>query len=96
MYPCVPNTTAVTQETDQKYGAFKSYFRSNLSDACADRLLYNKPLNFAPWIVGLFVFGGMDPETGVDRYRSNVFYKGEVPCSLGKGWGNTANSGMSQ
>ncbi len=70
MYPCVPNTTAVMQETDQKYGAFKSYFRSNLSDACADRLLYNKPLNFAPWIVGLFVFGGMDLETGVDRYRN--------------------------
>ena len=24
LYPCVPNTTAVTQETDQTYGMFKS------------------------------------------------------------------------
>jgi len=29
-YPGVPNTTHVTQETDQNYGLFKSDFRSNL------------------------------------------------------------------
>ena len=26
LYPCVPNTTAVTQETDQSYGLFKTTF----------------------------------------------------------------------
>ncbi len=29
-YPGVPNTTAVTQETDQNYGPFKSTFQSNM------------------------------------------------------------------
>ena len=29
-YPGVPNTTQVTQETDQNYGTFKSFFRQNL------------------------------------------------------------------
>ena len=30
IYPSVPNTTAVTQETDQSYGPFKSKFAQNL------------------------------------------------------------------
>ncbi len=30
IYPSVPNTTAVTQETDQLYGPFKSKFAQNL------------------------------------------------------------------
>ncbi len=30
LYPCVPNTTHVTQETDQNYGPFKTQFPSNL------------------------------------------------------------------
>ena len=29
-YPGVPNTTHVSQETDQSYGIFKSVFRENL------------------------------------------------------------------
>ena len=68
MFPCVPNTTAVTQETDRKYAAFKTKFRANLNECCADRILYGKPLNLAPWMVGLFVFGGCDPETGLNKY----------------------------
>ena len=32
LYPCVPNTTAVTQETDRTYGLFKSKYRTNLAD----------------------------------------------------------------
>jgi hypothetical protein len=30
LYPCVPNTTAVMQETDRTYGQFKSQYRRNL------------------------------------------------------------------
>ena len=30
LYPCVPNTTHVSQETDISYGLFKSKFRANL------------------------------------------------------------------
>jgi hypothetical protein len=30
LYPCVPNMTHVTQETDQLYGAFKTQFLKNL------------------------------------------------------------------
>ncbi len=32
LYPGVPNTTAVTQETDRTYGLFKSKYRANLED----------------------------------------------------------------
>ena len=30
IYPGVPNTIAVTQETDQSYGSFKTQFQKNL------------------------------------------------------------------
>ena len=70
LYPCVPNTTAVTQETDQSYGPFKTAFRANLSKICDDRLTHNKPIQFAPYLCGLFVFGGTDPETGLSDYRN--------------------------
>ena len=30
LYPCVPNTTHVTQEMDQNYGPFKMQFSVNL------------------------------------------------------------------
>ena len=30
LYPCVPNTTMVMQETDETYGKFKPQFRKNL------------------------------------------------------------------
>ncbi len=36
VFPGVPNTTSVTQETDRKYGPFKTKFRSNLSECCYD------------------------------------------------------------
>jgi hypothetical protein len=32
LYPGVPNTTAVTQETDRNYGPFKGRFRANLGE----------------------------------------------------------------
>ena len=64
LYPGVPNTTAVTQETDQSYGPFQSKLRTNLEALIDERLHAEKATTLAPWIVGLVVFGGEDPETG--------------------------------
>mmetsp|Transcript_19012 Transcript_19012/g.44118 ORF Transcript_19012/g.44118 Transcript_19012/m.44118 type:complete len:369 (+) Transcript_19012:629-1735(+) len=69
VYPCVPNTTAITQETDQSYGYFKSLFRQNLKQVTNDRLARNKSINYVPAEVGFFVFGGKDRATGISNYK---------------------------
>jgi len=63
--PSVPNTTAVTQETDQSYGPFQSAVRTNLQLIIDKRIHTDAPTSLSPWIVGLVVFGGEDPETGL-------------------------------
>ena len=63
LYPGVPNTTAVTQETDQNYGLFKSKFRMNLQMLTDARIAANESVSIVPWLVGLLVFGGEDPVT---------------------------------
>ena len=63
LFPGVPNTMAMTQEMDQSYGPFQSKLRSNLEVIINERLHAEKPTTLAPWIVGLFVFGGEDPKT---------------------------------
>ena len=65
LYPCVPNTTHVTQETDISYGVFKSKFRSNLQKLTAQRLANNMSISFPPSIIGLLVLGGTDERTGI-------------------------------
>jgi hypothetical protein len=65
LYPGVPITTAVTQETDQSYGPFQSAVRTNLQLIIDERIRTNAPRSLSPWIVGLVVFGGEDPETGM-------------------------------
>ena len=65
LYPGVPNTTAVTQETDQSYGPFQSAVRTNLQLIINERIRINGPRSLSPWIVGLVIFGGEDPETGL-------------------------------
>ncbi len=64
LYPCVTNTTYVTQETDQTYGPFKTQFLSNLDLIVDARLEANKSLSLQPKFVGLPLFGGIDPESG--------------------------------
>jgi len=64
LYCGVPNTTAVTQETDRNYGLFKSRFRRNLSDIVDARMDMEKSVSLQPWLVGMIVFGGTDPESG--------------------------------
>ncbi len=67
LYPSVPNTTAVSQETDQNYGPFKTQFQKNLAAVVMEqRLEQNKSVSLQPWIVGLIVFGGTDPVTGFE------------------------------
>ncbi|TAH02125.1 MAG: hypothetical protein EAZ17_03930 [Sphingobacteriales bacterium] len=55
--PGVPNTTHVTQETDQSYGPFKSGFRKNLSDLSSYRLQNRQNLKISD--LPLLVFGGV-------------------------------------
>jgi hypothetical protein len=61
LYPCVPNTTAVTQETDRTYGKFKSQFRKNLEllvEECVEKEMSVKVPQFK---LCLLVFGGGGP-----------------------------------
>ena len=63
LYPGVPNTTLFTQETDQNYGLFKSIFRHNLDCITQLQADKNEAVSLLPLIVGLFFWGGIDPET---------------------------------
>jgi hypothetical protein len=44
LYPCDPNTTHMTQETDQLYGPFKTQFLENLDLTCEAQLRKNVSL----------------------------------------------------
>jgi hypothetical protein len=63
LFPGVPNSTAVTQETDQNYGPFKTGYAKNLDLVVDARMTQNKNITLHPWQVGLIVFGGVDEET---------------------------------
>ncbi len=39
-----------------------------------DHLELCKPINFPPYLVGLFAFGGQDPMTGINRYQDAFSY----------------------
>jgi hypothetical protein len=65
LYPCVPNTTAVTQETDRTYGKFKSAFRTNLELLVDECVRLEKSVSVPQYKHGLLVFGGVDPDTGL-------------------------------
>lgn len=65
LYPGVPNTTGVSQETDRNYGPFKTQFRVNFDKIIQERIIKGKSTNMSPWMIGLVVFGGKDHETGL-------------------------------
>ncbi len=75
LFPGVPNTTAVTQETDQNYGPFKGAYSKNLDRIIEERVEKNKPTSLPAWMVGLIVFGGTDLETGF-RLEESAFQAG--------------------
>ncbi len=85
LYPGVPNTTAVTQETDRNYGPFKSRFRRNLGEIVDARIMQNKSVSIQPWLIGMIVFGGTDPETGF-RVTECAFTHGFSKESCLKAW----------
>ncbi len=64
LYPGVPNTTHVMQETDRNYGPFKNKFVSNLDIMVSEQIMAQKSLSLQPKLVGLPVFGEEDSETG--------------------------------
>jgi hypothetical protein len=67
LYPGVPNTTALTQETDQNYdGPFKSQFQKNLVMITKQRLEQKMSVSLQSWLVGMIVFGGTDLATGFE------------------------------
>jgi hypothetical protein len=77
LYPCVPNTTHVMQETDQNYGPFKTQFSQNLEDIVDARLKAKKNLSLQPKFVGLPLFGGVNRETGYKvEVADGVFFPG--------------------
>ena len=65
LFPGVPNTMAVTQETDQNYGPFKTQYCKNLDVVVDERIKQKKSTTLPTWQVGLIVFGGVDPETSI-------------------------------
>jgi hypothetical protein len=75
LYPGVLNTTAVSQETDQNYGPFKTQFQKNLAVITKKQLEQKKSASLQPWLVGLIVFGGTDPATGF-KLMGNAFEAG--------------------
>ena len=71
LYPGVPNTIAVIQETDQLFGELKSKFWANLNRLVDERLAQGKtPVSFKPEIVGQLVFGKADPSTKSSNYNN--------------------------
>ena len=65
LYPGVLKTTAGSQEMDQNCGPFKTQFRKILDIVVQDRQKENesKAASLQPWLVGLVIFGGVEPET---------------------------------
>jgi hypothetical protein len=84
LYPGVPNTTAVIQETDQSYGPFQTAVRTNLQLIIDEHIAADKARSLAPWMIGLVVFGGEDPETGL--IVGSAFLKGFSTLHNIKAW----------
>ncbi len=77
LFPGVPNTTAVTQETDRNYGPFKTQFRVNLILIVDARVAAGKSTSLQPWLVGICVFRGKCPECDLEIPISmSAFEKG--------------------
>ena len=66
IYTGVQNTTAVTQETDQNYGPFKTKCIENLNKFSDATIIHNYYTTLQPWMVGIILFSSIDPESKVD------------------------------
>ena len=70
IYPSISNTTAVTKDTDQSFGCFKTCFRKDIDKVTSDRLAAEKSVLFNASIIGLLVFGSMDKVTNMECYKN--------------------------
>ena len=67
LYPCMPNTTVVMQETDwMTYGKIKTAFWTNLELLMDECVLLEKSVAIPQYKHELLVFGGVDPDTGLE------------------------------
>jgi hypothetical protein len=82
LVPGVPNTTAVTQETDQNYGPFKGAFRGNIRQLSQHRFENKKTLRITD--LPLLIFGGLCEETGTTM--ENSFQEAFAHDSNLSGW----------
>ncbi len=62
----MPNTTAVTQETDQTYGIFKSRYKQNLELLVDECVRQDLNVSVPQYKHGLLVFGGVDDKTKLE------------------------------
>ena len=84
LFPGVPNTTAVMQETDQNYGPFKTKYCKNLDAVVDARIRLGKPTTIPTWQVGLIVFGGVDQE--MDVTIESAFEQGFSRVNCRRAW----------
>ena len=68
LLPGVPNTTHITQATDQNYGRFKSVYRQNLAKLTEHQQLTKKTIQ--PMDIPLLVFGGLDDAVDIELQNS--------------------------
>ena len=66
IHPGCSNKRSVTQETDRKYGDFKRIVSSNIEKIAMARYAKKLSLNMGPHLVGLLVYGGVYPVSGVE------------------------------
>jgi len=71
----VPNTTQSTEETDVCFSPFKSAFHVNLAFILKASIEQDESVSFSPFLVGLFVFGGVNPASDAFAPR-NAFQEG--------------------
>ncbi len=82
-YPGVPNFTEVTQETHQSCGPFKTQFLENLKQWSDARIMADLSKSLSPWLIGLTVFGGMEPMSKVVVFpRSKIVKCGRTLAPL--------------
>ena len=89
LYPGVPNTTSISQETDQNYGMFKSAFRFNLGKVVQDRNELGMNTTVSITLIGLIIFGGTGPITKRGSYR-NAFQEDFIKEKCPEAWKKSA------
>ena len=89
----VQNTTRESQKTYRNYSPFKTEFRIILDKHFQERMLKKKKRALNPWLLGLVVFGGVVPETGV-LVQKNAFQEGFSNVQCLKAWAKIVGAPM--